>query len=410
MPDPFDDPAIDPATGGQGDDVRLSDADRAAIDALVESGFAGTSADARTDAVRRLFASLEPHPDRAAPDPSLVDITVTRVLRAGRDGVSVPERGGLVADDGAALDSLVACEWDDDALPPRHTRRGRRIARLVSVLSPASVEAIGADDLVDRTLLRVRAAGARPMLDRPLLPMPAGSFRLADLIAVAAMLLIGLSILWPTVGAMRLDAMRTECQSGLANAGVGFALYGNDNLGRMPAVEGSIPATIPGAGAWWEVGSPTKSHSANLFVLIKQGYVHQHDLACVGNRHAPVSLDVARHDDWRSAEEVSYSYQLFNDPARRMPTSPNAVLLTDRSPLVLRAMQHEAAPPEARSPNHGGAGQNVLFGDRSVRWLIRPVTDSGDNFWLPANVDGDGPVRLEGTETPVGPDDAFVGP
>jgi hypothetical protein len=410
MPDAFDDPAIDPAHRGPGDDARLTDADGAALDALIDAGFNTPADDARTDAVRRLLAALEPHPDFVTPDPSLVDVTVARVLRARRDGVDTPDRAGLVADDSAALDALVACEWDDDALPPRHARRGRRIARLVTALAPASVEATGADDLVDRTLLRIRAAAARPMLDRPLLPMPAGGFRLADLVAVAAMLLIGLSILWPTVGAMRLDAMRTECQTSLANAGVGFALYGNDNRGRLPAVDGSIPATLPGAGAWWEVGSPTKSHSANLFVLIKQGYVHQHDLACGGNRHAPVNLDIDAHDDWRSTEEISYSYQLFSDQARRMPSSPMAVLLTDRSPLVLRAMQHEAAPPEARSPNHGGSGQNVLFADRSVRWLVRPVTPSGDNFWLPANVTGDAPVRLDGTETPAGPDDAFVGP
>jgi hypothetical protein len=191
---------------------------------------------------------------------------------------------------------------------------------------------------------------------------------------------------------------------------VGFALYGADHKGRLPAREGSIPAALPGAGAWWEVGSPSHSHSANLFVLVKQGYVDQRDLACEGNRFAPIGLDIHRHDDWRCPEEVSYSYQLFSPGERRSAIGPRTVLLTDRSPLVLRAMLDEAADPESRSPNHGGTGQNVLFGDRTVRWLVRPVTPWGDNFWVPRSVSTDGPVLLNGTETPADADDAFVGP
>jgi len=275
---------------------------------------------------------------------------------------------------------------------------------------PASVEATGDDDLVERTMRRVRVAASPAALDRPSLPLPGAGFRMPDLVAVAAMLLIGLSILWPTVGALRFNAMQAACQTGLANAGVGFALYGAEHRGRRPAREGSIPAALPGASAWWQVGSPAHSHSANLFVLVKQGYVDQRDLACEGNRFAPIGLDIHRHEDWRSAEEVSYSYQLFSPGRRGHTLSSRAVLLTDRSPLVLRAMLDEAADPESRSPNHDGTGQNVLFGDRTVRWLVRPVTPWGDNFWLPRSVSTDGPVLLNGTEAPADADDAFVGP
>lgn len=416
MPGSFDQPADD---APRPEPLTLGPADAAALDALVDSAMRAPEGDARAENLHRLLSALSPDPKVCAADPSLVDATVARALRARRGAPGEARHAGaLLGEDGAALDALVACEWDEAALPARHARRGRRMARLLDALRPLSSEAAGDADLIERTLARVSSragapskAAAQPWMDRVSLPAPAGGFRLSDLVAVAAMLLVGLSILWPTIGAARQGAIRAACETGLANAGVGFALYANDNQGRLPAVEGSIPAALPGASAWWEVGSPSRSHSANLFVLIKQGYVSQQDLACAGNPDAPVHLHLDEHDDWRRAEEVSYSFQLYAGPARRMPDNPEAVLLSDRSPLVIRGMLHESARPESRSPNHNGAGQNVLFADRSVRWLVRPVTPGGDNIWLPANLTGtDGPVQLQGTETPDGPDDAFVGP
>jgi hypothetical protein len=386
--------------------------DAQALDALIEAGWdlSRVPEALRQRAHRAVvfLGVLDMHPGEGLEiDVSLVDATVSRVAVQGRgETVTGPN---LLRDDIEAIDHLVQSGWNVRDVPARVMKRAMRLERLLETLQPSG-RSIGSSDLVERTLHNVmrerRVFDAMPL---DLRGVKAPGFRLGDLGAIAAMLLVGLAVLAPTMGAAREQAMRSACAAGLGNAGVGFSLYANDNQGRLPTVEGSIPVSLPGASTWWNVGSSARSHSANLFVLLKSGYVDQPDLACDANPSAPVHLDLASHDDWRSSDEVSYSYQLFTNRNERLGDR-RMVLLVDRSPVVVRAMRHEQSSPSDRSLNHSGAGQNVLFADRSVTWLSDPVTPWGDNIWLPASMEGDRSVTLKGVETPEDEKDAFVGP
>jgi hypothetical protein len=123
--------------------------------------------------------------------------------------------------------------------------------------------------------------------------------------------------------------------------------------------------------------------------------------------------------DWGRIEEVSYSYQnLFAAERPSWSASQRTIVLIDRSPVILKAYMGRPIDPIENSPNHGGRGQAALFNDGSLEWLRSPVLENGDNIWLPRQVEL--AIRrlthprsadpLQGTESPDGTDDVFVGP
>jgi hypothetical protein len=57
------------------------------------------------------------------------------------------------------------------------------------------------------------------------------------------------------------------------------------------------------------------------------------------------------------------------------------VILADKSPVIIRAANHEPIQPYENSPNHGGQGQYALFADGSTLWLTSPIVGD-DNIWL----------------------------
>jgi hypothetical protein len=202
----------------------------------------------------------------------------------------------------------------------------------------------------------------------------------------------------------REEARSAQCASNLSRAGFGFSLYGADHRGALPRTEAGFRG-----GTWWDVGRADRSHSANLFLLVRGGYASLADLSCPGNHAAPTADAHPHALDWSSPEEVSFSYQLPSRGATSWTMGSRRVLLADRSPVVVRARRGEVPDPLASSPNHGGAGQNILFGDASIRFQALPTLPSGDNIWLPGRAEGP-PRRLTGREAPFTSDDAFVGP
>jgi len=394
--------------------VGLSPEDQAALDALIESGFnlpaVPAEQRARAEAVGRLMGLLEPGEPG---DAGLTDRTMQRLAAARAE--STPTT--IAPADQRAVDHLVAAGWDADRVPEAHRSRARHAARLLGELRVEGVTTNQTADLADRTmdLIQVhteREARREAAMDAATDLGPARrGLRLADLGAVAAMVLIGVAIFWPVLGGLRSSAERALCAQNMHNAAVGFGLHASDQAGSLPMHSASLLRIAPGRATWWDVGSPQRSHSANLFQLVEGDYATVHDLACPGNSLAPV-VHWGNASDWRSIDEVSYSYQLFGgrSGARMSDLGSAAVLLTDKSPVVDRARRGERVYAEERSHNHGGTGQHVMFASGSVEWLVRPVTAQGDNLWLPERLsDADG-VRLYGSELPEDPRDAFVGP
>ncbi len=398
--------------------LTLAPADQSALDALVEAGFdpEAVASDLKPRARRlaSVLETLEPtvggsDSQRASDRSALIDVTLARAARAPR--LPVDRAGVDLCDaDKAAIDALVDAGWSHEAVPRHAHERAKRADRLLAaamgVEQPFDIDSDDRDDRVARTLDRVwRARNAEIARG-----IGAGSgrsrFSLRDIAGVAAILLIGASIVWPTVSNLRFEARRADDARGLQNAAVGFNLYSQEHRGQWPHLR--KPAAE--SGPWWEVGRPERSHSANLFTLVTGDYATLEDLASAGNPMAPIMLDLSHHRDWRRPEEVSYSYQLLTPNHPRFDPGRRLVVLTDRSPVIQRARRGEAVNPYANSMNHRGRGQHILFTDGSLEWATSPIMPDGDNIWLPAALERITEPLLRGVERPETADDAFVGP
>jgi hypothetical protein len=409
----------------------LGSADAAALDALMEAGLGkagvqgGGDVAARARQLRALLGLLE---SPATAHASLADVTFARVLQARQQSLGISGQPlwlepALCMDDEEALDAWVMAGYDASRVPAVLRERAQRHERMAGLVAGRAngtrgVEhAVGLDVdlLVDRTLAAVQAEIDRRGEGMVLEPqrMRGGGLRLADIVSIAAVLLIGSAVLFPVMAAVREQSRRAICNDNLHAAAVGMGLYGGSYRDSLPMTTASL-----GGGRWWDVGKPQHSNSANLYTLARTGYVEMSSLACPGNPEAPTAIVVKDALDWRNLSEISYSYQILLGPERpSWNHGDRAVVLTDRSPVVLRAVRGEMINPLANAPNHRGAGQHVLFNDGTTVWLRTPVLENGDNIWLPRAVEirieqmSGRPVRpLSGTEIPGGADDAFVGP
>jgi hypothetical protein len=236
--------------------------------------------------------------------------------------------------------------------------------------------------------------------------------RFSDLVAVAAVLLVGTTILFPQLFSVRSMAEEIRCAQNMQRAGLGFSLFANEHDGHLPARESAGPGEAR-SGSWWLVGDSSSSHSANLFVLVRHEYVPLEALACPGNHRAALDHGKTLEADWQSHEQVSYSYQLFDGRPPRFSDPGIKLLLADRSPVISRAMRGETADATENSHNHRGRGQNLLLPNFAVYFAYSPEMQTGageDNIWIPRSHEGDpSRVRLTGSERPA-PSDAFVGP
>lgn len=404
-----------------------------ALDLLVDSGFTGMNEidskgprapgpasaapnDPHSRALRSLLSLLDaPTPGEPArlangAPPLLVDVTMARVLRQGADGlagrIAVPNApAALTADSKRSLEAFVDSNWNE----ADRASASRALTELLSQGLPAPTAA-QRTDLVDRTYALVRTSAERQQRRFRMSPEPASvagrirpALRWSDLISVAAMLLIGSSVLYPMFAGVRHQTMETACAANLSRAASAFTMYAADNNGALPQAQASFLG-----GPWWNVGQRQQSHSANLYRLVTGSYATLADFACPGNRAAPVVRTNLAATDWSHPDEVSYSFQLMGPGRPQWNQGPTFVVLVDRSPIIPRARRGEAFNPMASSINHDARGQNVLFSDGSSRFLNTPILTSGDNLWLPQHPTT--PSRLSGRELPTSDRDAFVGP
>jgi Tfp pilus assembly protein PilE len=390
------------------DAPRLSEADARALDRLMESaGDPADTHDPRQERIARLLDLLATPVAAERDRPARVALTDIRSRR------TVAEQGPLSAEDAAALDL-----WMEGAQPPSELRdRTARHEALASLAtSGTSAEPASRADLIERTLNAVRQAesehqGRMRFEDQP---GEAGSrFRWADLVSIAAMLLIGASIAIPSFEAVSRSRERSACLANMQAAARAFGTYAGANADMLPM------ATAGFGGSWMDVGTPSRSNSANLFTLARTDHARLDDLACPSNPQALRGTPEPGAMDWRTIDELSYSYRIMPDGGLRMtiavPSTTRVVVTADRSPATLRVARRQPIVPEENTPNHDARGQHVLRLDGSAMWADSPVV-GGDNIWLPKpieNVIHEVRSRLgliKGNEMPSSETDAFVGP
>ena len=264
-------------------------------------------------------------------------------------------------------------------LTPAGRERGERLMGLLNLLRDYPVED-GDDTLVHATLARIdryeEEQAARLSFDsRREESLPRRRIRVPDFISVAAVVLIALGVILPTVNHVRQKSLDTRCQDNLRFVGYAFSSYAGDNLGALPVAR---------AGAFDSV-----ANLLNLSPLVQGDYCDLGHLSCPG-----------KHGD-----RASYSYQCQVPDVRMMwSNAPRAmVVLGDRNPLIDAYWSHEHKPPTTISINHGGRGQNVLRNDGVVDWLEQPLVAGGDNIWLP-----EGESELRRGAAPLSTSDVFL--
>lgn len=268
-------------------------------------------------------------------------------------------------------------------------RRMQRVASLLSLLEQCPAEE-PSPSLAERTLAAVHNQRQRERFVQQVsaLTAPTVAFRWNELIAVAAVLMIGVSLAWPLLSESRSEARRIACQSNLQAAGVALANYAGDHQGLMPRARQG-PNTL-----WWDIGQdpaaeiPLRSNAANMYVLAREGYLAPQTLNCPENPQAPRHMSLPMLD-WPSPTQVSYSYQSQDTPrAIRLVTGGNVPVIADRNPLLTVNLNHPARlqfrqdlPLDTASSLHQYRGQNVLMTNGSVIWSPSPVLGQ-DNIWI----------------------------
>ncbi len=278
-------------------------------------------------------------------------------------------------------------------------------------------------DLTDRTLAAVNEARQRLRFAQQIQalagPGPAyvtQGFQWRELVAVAAVLLIGLSLALPALDRNRQNTRQLACAANLASAGLAFGNYAADNNAAMPRGK-----TAPGT-SWINVGvrpadpnQPVQSNSAHLYILIRRHYLSPSTLACPENPNVPRAM-TADMLDWPNAKAVSYSYQnQYTAYVTRLDGSTRVAVLADKNPLFVIQFNNKLAydaklDPNTPSHQHPQGGQNILISDASVQWTTNPTLqlDPGadrDNIWT-----AQGFESYNGTEAPTDPSDAHLVP
>jgi len=325
---------------------------------------------------------------------------------------------GLTPEDGKAVDALIEFRAlgprlaSPDALGTADLKSVDAVASIFDLLE-LSVAADPPDDLVRRTLGRIRQHQA---VDPDVAKLHAQGrgvdtpIRLREILAVAAMLVIGASVILPMLAKTRSDAMRVACRANMATVSKAFAQYAADYAGMMP--RGRI---VPDSN-WYHVGwtryewQPIKANSANLYLLVRGRYVEPDTLACPANEAAPrvMTADVR---DWPTASAVSYSYQnQFAPTSIRLSDDPRMAILADKNPRFetsdgMTLTYRKSMPMALSSQTHGRFGQNVLSAGGGVLWLLYPRMANGDHIFV-----ADGVEDYQGNETPSGRGDAFLVP
>jgi len=388
-------------------EYQLNDADKAAVDALFE----GTGADAdRMDCVSRILELLDTPLADDGQRGARIDVVSLRASTAGNEPILDSASASSVDD---WMESEVACT-DRDAIHDQ-------MAGLIT--SGAGYNNSERDSLVNRTLGKIQdeinRSEKRYIMDMPI--SPGGRFRLADLVTLAATLLLIASVTIPVLGGMRSRSMQAQCLDNMASTGRAFGTYAGSNRDLLPMATAGF-GSGPGA-TWMDVGTtPERSNSSNLYMLVRTNHSTLADLACPTNPNALMidgNVGGQSQQDWRSLDEISYSYRIMAQGGMKAhgPSQPvRVVLLADRSPVIRRIVNGQRVRPEENTPNHKRGGQHVLGLDGGSVWHQDPVLDQGDNLWLPRPIEQaifnvrDQMGIIEGNELPSGPTDAFVGP
>ncbi len=320
-----------------------------------------------------------------------------------RSGEETPPRVTLCAADAGAVDALLqeppgalrlaVLSADFVGAPPMGDGASEQAARIAQVEKLLHVLAVAPaaevpSGLLATTLQAVRAEKSATETTwsqaQPLARYAWLHQRVLELGALGATAALLLAVLVLGLRSVRQNALRTACADNLRSVGRALSQYSVANGRRLPAIarpsDGDwLPRRVTPPGLPFRRSADAHSNTQNLAPLLRDArYVRISRLLCPGQRP---TAPLASGNIHLRANSIGYSYlNQFGPYDHHWNGRQSEVVLADRNPLF--APEHRRSNPMTNSPNHGGAGQNILCANGTVSWTTSPnVGPIGDNIW-----------------------------
>lgn len=292
------------------------------------------------------------------------------------DAALFDEAFGQLDDD--RRDQLDLAAASDPSLTERRARLRRALSLLLDTDDPEPPS-----DLARRTTARILRHAEEPRILEFAPTRPRA--RWVDVGVAAAVMLIGMMSLVPAVRYQQQSVDKLICTDNLRQIGLAMSQYA--------AMHHSFPYVDPDCPA---------SYVGSAYVLLNDiGLLHDHrtlDCPCDGEpiptRKLPQFaelLDQEQHVRGTCREDirVDYAYHLGNRHPETNQPIPLPFHVENRVPLVADQPPFRLDPARGsalngglvlvgNSPNHAGAGQNVLFTDGRVEWRRTRWISSSD--------------------------------
>lgn len=232
------------------------------------------------------------------------------------------------------------------------------------------------------------------------------------MVAAAAVIFFFLGTLFAPLDFAR---QRSRCSNQMAGIFRGLESYIADHDGQQPAVAAATGTP------WWKVGHQGKdnySNTRNVWLLVKGNYVDPRVFVCPGKScRGELEFDgcgMQEGNDFPDRRYITYSVRI------KCPDKPcimgNKPIMADSNPIFDGLCADSSSGLKIRiddkllsvnSANHKGKGQNVLFGDGSVRFIKGRFIGDDDIFTLQQMGPG---FEVVGSELPSCESDNFLAP
>ena len=279
--------------------------------------------------------------------------------------------------------------------PPGLAERTCRLVTVVSREWETFAPRVVSGDLLSGTSNRLsrlpHAAGRRTMSEAPTPPGWISRFRLVDLAASAAMLVVAAMLIFPAIGESRFNSRVAACQSRLQDLGVAMADYSDRHDGYFPRIPAKGKLATAGVYAPLLADAGLLKDSSQLSCPGLGAVRHEtFRLPTTDQLHSASEEQLA---DLRPRMGGDFGYTLGYVEDGRYHNTKNLgrshfALMSDAPGKISDGSYGSPSGAGLQSLNHGGRGQNVLFEDGRVTFVStgRSAAKDGDHFFT--NDDG----------------------